>query len=58
MISYDEAKMILQECDKNIENVDIEKFLDMKHGVYSNYISSLIVKFVLAYGLKNIPFVK
>lgn len=53
MISYDEAKMILQECDKNIENVDIEKLLDMKHGVYSNYISSLIVKFVLAYGLKN-----
>lgn len=53
MISYDEAKIILQECDKNIENVNIEKLLDMKHGVYSNYISSLIVKFVLAYGLKN-----
>ena len=53
MISYDEAKMILKECDKNIENLDVEKFLELRHGVYSNYISSLIVKFVLAYGLKN-----
>lgn len=53
MIDYDDAKMILEECNKNIENVDVEKILDVQHGVYSNYISSLIVKFVLAYGLKN-----
>lgn len=53
MIDYNEAKMILEECNKNIENLDVEKFLEMQHGVYSNYISSLIVKLVLAYGLKN-----
>lgn len=53
MISYDEAKMILEECDNNIENLDVEKLLNMQHGIYSNYISSLIVKLVLAYGLKN-----
>lgn len=53
MIDYNEAKMILEECDKNIENLDVEKMLNTQHGVYSNYISSLIVKFVLAYGLKN-----
>ena len=53
MIDYDEAKMILEECDKNIENLDIDKLLNMQHGIYSNYISSLIVKLVLAYGLKN-----
>lgn len=53
MIDYDEAKMILEECDKNIENLDVEKILNAQHGVYSNYISSLIVKLVLAYGLKN-----
>lgn len=53
MISYDEIKMILEECDNNIENLDVEKLLNMQYGIYSNYISSLIVKLVLAYGLKN-----
>ncbi len=47
------AEKILKECDKLIDGIDIEKILRKDRGVYSSYISSLIVKLVLAYGLKN-----
>ena len=47
------AKDILKECDKIIDGVDSEGLLKKKKGIYSNYISALIVKFVLLYGLKN-----
>lgn len=47
------AEKILKECDKLIDGIDFEKILKKDRGAYSNYISSLIVKLVLAYGLKN-----
>ncbi len=47
------AKKILKECDELINCVDIERILRKEKGVYSNYISSLMVKLVLLYGLKN-----
>jgi len=47
------AKKLLKECDKLIDNVDIEKILKKEKGVYSNYISAIMIKLVLLYGLKN-----
>ena len=47
------AEKILEECDKIIDGIDVEKILRKEKGVYSNYISSLITKLVLVYGLKN-----
>lgn len=47
------AEKVLEECNKLIDGIDIEKILRKEKGVYSNYISSLIVKLVLIYGLKN-----
>ena len=52
-IGREMAEKILEECDKIIDGIDIEKILSKEKGVYSNYISSLITKLVLAYGLKN-----
>ena len=52
-IGREMAEKILKECDKLIDGIDIEKILRKDRGVYSSYISSLIVKLVLAYGLKN-----
>ncbi len=52
-IGREMAKKILEECDKLIDGIDIEKLLRKEKGVYSNYISSLIIKLVLLYGLKN-----
>lgn len=52
-IGREMAKKILEECDKLIDGIDIEKLLKKEKGVYSNYISSLIIKLVLLYGLKN-----
>ena len=52
-IQAEVAKNILRECDIIIDNIDNEKLLEKKKGVYSNYISALIVKLVLFYGLKN-----
>lgn len=52
-IKEEAAKSILRECDKIIDGVDSEELLKKKKGVYSNYISALIVKLVLFYGLKN-----
>lgn len=52
-IEEEMAKNILQECDRLIDGVNIEKLLKKEKGVYSNYVSSLIVKLVLLYGLKN-----
>ena len=52
-IDREMAEKILKECDKLIDGIDIEKILRKDKGVYSNYLSSLIVKLVLAYGLKN-----
>ena len=52
-IGREMAEKILEECDKLIDGIDIEIILRKEKGVYSNYISSLIVKLVLAYGLKN-----
>lgn len=52
-IGREMAKKILEECDKLIDSIDIEKLLKKEKGVYSNYISSLIIKLVLLYGLKN-----
>lgn len=45
--------MILKQCDKIIDEIDVQEILVKKKGVYSNYISSLIVKLVLLYGLQN-----
>lgn len=47
------AQIILKQCDKIIDEIDVQEILVKKKGVYSNYISSLIVKLVLLYGLKN-----
>lgn len=52
-IGREMAEKILKECDKLIDGIDVEKVLRKDRGVYSSYISSLIVKLVLAYGLKN-----
>lgn len=52
-IEREMAEKILKECDKLIDGTDIEKILRKDKGAYSYYISSLIVKLVLAYGLKN-----
>lgn len=52
-IEREMADKILKECDKLIDGIDIEKVLRKEKGVYSNYISSLIIKLVLLYGLKN-----
>ena len=52
-IGREMAEKILKECDKLIDGIKIEKILRKDRGVYSNYISSLIVNLVLAYGLKN-----
>ncbi len=52
-IDREMAIKILKECDKLIDAADAEKILKREKGVYSNYISSLIVKLVLLYGLKN-----
>ncbi len=52
-IGREMAKKILEECDKLIDGIDIEKLLRKEKGVYSNYISSLIIKLVLLYGMKN-----
>lgn len=52
-IGREMAEKILKECDKLIDGIDIEKILRKDRGGYSSYISSLIVKLVLAYGLKN-----
>ena len=52
-IGREMAEKILEECDKIIDGIDIEKILSKEKGVYSNYISSLITKLVLIYGLKN-----
>lgn len=52
-IGREVAKRILQECDRLIDGIDIEKLLRKEKGVYSNYVSSLIIKLVLLYGLKN-----
>ncbi len=52
-IGRETAEKILEECNKLIDGIDIEKILRKEKGVYSNYISSLIVKLVLIYGLKN-----
>lgn len=47
------AKKILSECDNLINRVNVEKVLKKEKGVYSNYISALMVKMVLLFGLKN-----
>lgn len=52
-IPEETARSILRECDKIIDGIDNEKLLEKKKGVYSNYISALIIKLVLFYGLKN-----
>lgn len=52
-IDEETAKKILKECDTLIDTVDMEGLLMRKKGVYSNYVSSLIVKLVILYGLKN-----
>ena len=52
-IGRETAEKVLEECNKLIDGIDIEKILRKEKGVYSNYISSLIVKLVLIYGLKN-----
>lgn len=52
-IGREMAEKILGECNKLIDGIDIKKILRKEKGVYSNYISSLIVKLVLIYGLKN-----
>ena len=46
-IGREMAEKILEECDKIIDGIDIEKILSKEKGVYSNYISSLITKLVL-----------
>ncbi len=52
-IDREMAERILKECDKLIDSVDFERIFKKEKGVYSNYVSSLMVKFVLLYGLKN-----
>ncbi len=52
-IGREMAKKVLEECNKIIDGIDSKKILRKEKGVYSNYISSLIVKLVLLYGLKN-----
>lgn len=52
-IGREMAEKVLEECNKLIDGIDIEKILRKEKGIYSNYISSLIVKLVLLYGLKN-----
>lgn len=52
-IDEEMAKKILKECDLLIDTVDLEGLLMRKKGVYSNYVSSLITKLVVLYGLKN-----
>lgn len=52
-IGREMAEKVLEECNKLIDGIDIEKILRKEKGAYSNYISSLIVKLVLLYGLKN-----
>lgn len=52
-IEEEVAKRTLRECDKLIDGIDIERILKREKGVYSNYISAIIIKLVLLYGLKN-----
>ena len=52
-VDKDVAKEILNRCNQLIDDVDIEDVLMKKKGVYSNYISALMVKLVLLYGLRN-----
>lgn len=47
------AKKVLRFCDNTIDGVQITEVLKRKKGAYSNYISAIIVKLVLLYGLKN-----
>lgn len=47
------AKKVLRFCDDTIDSIQITEVLEKKRGIYSNYISAIIVKLVLLYGLKN-----
>lgn len=47
------AKEILNRCNQLIDDVRFEEILAKKKGVYSNYISAIMIKLVLLYGLRN-----
>ncbi len=47
------ARNILNQCDQIINNISIDEIFERKKGVYSNYISAIIVKLVLLYGFRN-----
>lgn len=50
----DEARKLIAVCDRRLENVKITDLMNgMNNGVFSGYISALISKIVLFYGLSN-----
>ena len=44
------ALSLIHICDEKLDNADFDKLIN-GNGVFSNYISALILKFVLLYGL-------
>lgn len=53
-LTKDECDKLIKLCNKRLDEYSIDEIINgYNNGIYTSYISSLIVKFVLLFGIKN-----